>query len=149
VTLPISTVPPREPVTHTLLRNVVIAMVAGGALAARFGGLAAWPVLTGAALWFSLGGHVVELLFLDTVRPRYPMPHVVAALVRVAMWFTGGSILGVAAAGTLTLISHTERTGHVAAMLSVNGGLVLIGVELLAHAGLAVRQKPNVFYGHG
>src|SRR5437016_11925087 len=70
--------PFREPLGATLARTGAIAVVLGAVLAGwraaagwrGGGGLARWRVATGLMLWPALGGHFVELWFLNWLRPR-------------------------------------------------------------------------------
>src|SRR5262245_30642034 len=59
-----------EPVR--LGRNVAIALLVGGALVLRVSDLGRLLPFSALALWFSLGGHYVEVAFLNGVRPRIP-----------------------------------------------------------------------------
>src|SRR5438552_17552069 len=62
--------PFREPFRITMLRTGMIAIVVGAVLAGLWGGLARWPLATLCVLWPSFGGHLVELWFLNWLRPR-------------------------------------------------------------------------------
>jgi len=62
--------PFQEPLRATLLRNGTIAIVVGAVLARFSGGLARWPMDTLLVLWPALGGHWVEVWFLNWLRPR-------------------------------------------------------------------------------
>ena len=146
---PAAVVPVREPLAQVLTRNLAIALVIGGVLPLWFGGLAAWPLTTAIAFWFSFGGHVVEIFFLNVLRPRLPASRVVHALARVATWFVGGAILGGGAGRLMAFPGAPRQIAQVGPMLVVIGGVALIGIELVAHAGLAVRRKANVFDGRG
>ena len=64
--------PFHEPLRHTLLRNGAIAILVGAVIARFWGGLPRWPLVTLLALWPSLGGHWVEVWFLNWLRPRIP-----------------------------------------------------------------------------
>lgn len=55
-----TTVAAREPMRVTLTRTVGIALVVGGVLAWRRGGLARFPLASMLVLWPALGGHFVE-----------------------------------------------------------------------------------------
>ena len=83
----------REPLRVTLKRTVGIALIAGAAVASRWGGLAQWPALSVVMLWPTLGGHYVELAYLDVVRPRLSASRAVQTLARVAVWFVGGALM--------------------------------------------------------
>src|SRR5262245_45533893 len=81
----------REPLHTTLLRTGAIAIILGAALARwRGGGLVRWPMATLLALWPALGGHFVELGFLNWLRPRISVERSVQVGARLATWFIGG-----------------------------------------------------------
>jgi hypothetical protein len=82
--------PFREPLPVTLLRTGTIAIVVGAVLAQFWGGLARWPMATLLVLWPSLGGHWVELWFLNWLRPRLSAARRVQVAARVGVWFVGG-----------------------------------------------------------
>jgi len=82
--------PYREPLRVALARNGTIALVVGAVLAWRLGGLSHWPIATLLVLWPSFGGHLVELWFLNYLRPRLPFSRAVHIGVRVMVWFVGG-----------------------------------------------------------
>jgi hypothetical protein len=85
--------PYREPLRTTLVRTVSIALLAGALVALWSGGLRRWPAMSLLMLWPAFGGHWVDLLFLNYLRPRP----------RVA-WLTW-AIAGVAFI-TIELIAH-------------------------------------------
>src|SRR5437764_4568896 len=82
--------PFQEPLRITLARTDTVALVFGAVLARRLGWLAHWPIATLLVLWPSLGGHWVELCFLNRLRPRLSVARAVQAGVRVGVWFIGG-----------------------------------------------------------
>src|SRR5438552_2402447 len=92
-----STIPPwqpcREPLRTTLLRTGLIALAIGAILALPRGGLARWPAATLIALWPALGGHFVELLFLNVLCPRLSASRGVQVVARLIVWFAGGILL--------------------------------------------------------
>src|SRR4051812_46890859 len=87
--------PYREPLRTTILRTGTIAVVIGAMLARpwRGDGLSRWPIATLLVLWPALGGHFVELWFLNWLRPRIPETRGVQVLCRFAVWFVGGVVL--------------------------------------------------------
>jgi hypothetical protein len=133
-----------EPLSITLRRTVTIAAVAGVAVALRWGGLRQWPQAAVIMLWFSLGGHYVELCYLRVVRPRLPSHRIARTGARIVTWFVGGVALGLGAAGTAMLFGRA-----VPARLNAwwMGGFVLISIELVVHAVLLARGKPGFFDG--
>ena len=68
---PARTGPPLyEPLGRTLARNVAIALAVGAGFAAASRRLRLLLPASILALWFSLGGHYVEVFFLKGLRPR-------------------------------------------------------------------------------
>jgi hypothetical protein len=134
-----------EPLRRTLARNVAIAAVVGAVLAFRVRHLGLFLPFTALALWFSLGGHYVEVAFLNGIRPRISPARERQMAARVGVWFAGGAILYVLMAGSAHLLPL--RPPHFTGWWF--GGLLLIGVELLVHAGLALRGQPNFYQGLG
>ncbi len=133
----------REPFRRTLARNFAIALAIGvvaalvrrePALVARIGVL---------ALWFSLGGHYVEVLFLDAARPRLPRGPLPQRLARFVVWFAGGALLYSGMAATTRLFA-TRTLPFDAWWLGALGFMV---VELVVHAVLALRRVPNFYRG--
>jgi len=136
----------REPLRVTLTRTVGIALIAGAALASRWGGLAMWPVTSVVMLWPSLGGHYVELAYLDVVRPRVSPSRAAQTLARIAVWFVGGALMVVGMHFT-AIILHAPRPLPTSAWWI--GGIAFIGVELVAHLALHARGRPSFYTGRG
>jgi hypothetical protein len=133
-----------EPIARTVARNLTIAVAVGAAFAAvRRAALLALPV-TLLALWPSLGGHFVEIAFLDGVRPRLPRARLVQASARLVWWLAGGAILGtalIATAHALPIAAPRWRWWWMAP--------VFVGIELAVHAALALCRRPSFFRGDG
>jgi hypothetical protein len=138
--------PFHESPRYTLLRTVGIALVAGAMIAHWWGGLAHWPLATAVALWPSLGGHWVELWFLNWLRPRIAAARPVQIAARLAVWFVGGLLLGFGM--RLTVVAFTGRRSPLWPAWWVPG-LAFIGIELIAQAGLQFRGRPSFFNGRG
>jgi hypothetical protein len=135
----------REPISRTLARNIAIGLFVGSALALwrRDAGLfVPWSVL---ALWFSLGGHYVEVLFLNGIRPRIARARLAQVSARLTVWFVGGAMLFVLMALTARLLP--VRPPSFGSWWF--GALGFIGIELLAHANLALHGLPNFYSGGG
>jgi hypothetical protein len=135
--------PRRESLARVLLRNVVIALLVGAVaaavrrdptLVARVGAL---------ALWFSLGGHFVERLFLDEVRPRVSSVESLQRVTRFATWFVGGAVLY----SLMTLSAEFVAPRALSWRWWWLGGFAFIAVELFVHALLALRRRPNFYRG--
>jgi hypothetical protein len=97
------------------------------------------------ALWFTLGGHYIELAFLNGLRARIPRGRLTHAGVRLLVWWGGGVLLYVSMATTARALPIEAPPLR----LWWYGGLLLIGVELAVHAVLAIRGRPNFYNGRG
>src|SRR5262245_31712892 len=89
-----------EPFRKTLARNATIAAVVGAVFAFQRRDFKRLLPVTVLALWFSLGGHYVELAFLKGVRARLPQRRMTQALARLVMWSCGGALLYTCMAAT-------------------------------------------------
>ena len=136
----------REPLRVTLTRTVGIALIAGAALASRSGGLALWPVMSVVMLWPSLGGHYVELAYLDVVRPALSASRSVQTLARIAVWFVGGMLLAVGM--RFTAIALRAPRPLPASMWWI-GGFVFVALELVVHLALHARGRSSFYGGRG
>ena len=135
-----------EPFRNTLLRTASIAVVLGAALAGRFGGITQWPSATLLMLWPSLGGHFVELCFLNILRPRIPASLGMQTAGRILTWFIGGIVLALGmrfTAGALNRFAGIQRTTWWIA------GLGFIVIELLVHLMMKMRGRTNFYDGRG
>ena len=140
--------PFHEPLRRTLLRTGTIALVGGAVLARGRGGLTHWPAATLLMLWPALGGHWVEVGFLNHLRPRLPATRAVQVAVRIAVWLVGGAILALGMG--LTAIALTgRRPPHWPTAWLAGGGLAFIAIELIAHLVLQLRHRPNFFNALG
>jgi hypothetical protein len=132
----------QEPLRVTLLRNGLIGLVVGLVVARVQRQPASWAAWTAFALWFSFGGHWVELFFLNWVRPRLNSARGAQIAGRMVIWLVGGTVLMVGARITVLFFSPSMRLPP-----SWLGGPVLVCVELLAHALLQLRGRPNFYNG--
>ncbi len=138
--------PIREPFRATATRTVGIALVVGGVVAWRLGRFDAWPVAAGLVLWFSLGGHWVELWFLNWLRPRLARARLLQAAARMAVWFLGGVGLGFGVVLTMRL---SRMTGGIARPSWWVAGVAFVALELVVHLVLLVRRRANFYSGTG
>src|SRR4051812_8407764 len=83
----------REPLRVTLTRTLSIALVAGGIVALTRGNLQRWPAFSLLMLWPAIGGHWVDLFFLNVLRPHVPVRRATQLIARLVVWFAGGIIL--------------------------------------------------------
>jgi hypothetical protein len=138
--------PFREPLHVTLIRNGTIAIVLGAVVARFWGGLFHWPLAVLLALWPSLGGHWLEVWFLNWLRPRLSAARGLQIAARVAVWFVGG--IGLALGMGLTAIVLTRsRSVHLPPWWLA--GLAFICLELVAHLILHLRGRPSFYNGCG
>jgi hypothetical protein len=134
-----------EPWRTTALRTGLLALAAGIGVGLIKGHLALVPWVTLFALWFTLGGHFLELLFRNRLRHYISDQPAALALARAAYWFVGGVVLFEAAQATQTLLAR-----RMAVPLSWwMAGVGFVGVELLIHLGLRARGEPSVYDGRG
>jgi hypothetical protein len=134
-----------EPLSRTFTRNFVIAAVATAVLALVRSGTFLAPSGLLLALWPSLGGHFVEIAFLDFVRQRLPRVRPVQAFVRLVWWVAGGALLGGAFIATAhALPIHAPPWGW-----WWMGAPIFVGIELVVHAVLALRRWPSFYRGDG
>jgi hypothetical protein len=138
--------PFHEPLRATLVRTVGIALVAGAVVAQRWGGLGRWPLATVVMLWPSLGGHWLELWFLNWLRPRIPAARTVQIIVRLGVWFVGGLALGFGMRLTVLAFTGGQRMWWPVWWAA---GLAFLGIELVAQTGLHIRGRPSFFNGRG
>jgi hypothetical protein len=131
-----------EPWSTTLLRTVGLALVIGAGVGIA-GHRPALILPTAAlALWFTLGGHFVDLLCRNELRPRLA-GRSLAPLARVAAWFLGGSALygGALLTGTwlgASRVPHWPWWG---------GGVLFVVAELVVHVAMRVRGQPSFYDG--
>jgi hypothetical protein len=135
-----------EPFRTTLARTVAIAAAIGAILAWRWGGINRWPAATLIALWPSLGGHYVELFYLNALRPLLPDSRPLRTAARLALWFGAGILFAQAMAQTASALAGFRPVHPIAWWIA---GLAFIGIELIAHAFLQSRGRPSFYDGRG
>lgn len=134
-----------EPWRATALRTGAIALAIGVGVGLYKRQLAAVPLATLLALWFTLGGHFVEVLFRNQLRHRSGGQASVQAAARLVSWFIGGSALF---AGALT--TRAILTGQGAVPWPWwTGGVAFVVLELLVHLLLHARGQPSFYDGRG
>jgi hypothetical protein len=138
--------PYREPIRTTALRTGILTVVAGVAITVLSRGRIAWQTAVLFALWVSLGGHFVELLFLNWLRPRLPNTRGMQIAGRLAVWFAGGVVLSFGMTLSARVLMGT-RSARQATWWQ--GGLAFIGLELVVHLILHLRGRPSIHDGRG
>ena len=141
--------PFKEPIRQTLLRTVAIAVVVSGAIALSARRWFSLPQDTLLVLWVSLGGHWVEVWFLNWLRPRVSPARVAQLTARVVVWFAGGTALVFGMALTAMLLAGFRSARWPAWSAWWIGGFAFIGVELVAHLVLQLRGRPSFYNGCG
>ena len=138
--------PYSEPLRTTLTRTVLLAAIAAAAFTVPRRGLAAFPAALVVMLWPALGGHFIELAYLNRVRPLLSGAAATRRAVRLAIWFFGGVLLGIVMYQTaIRLMPMLPRPWTMWWI----GGVGFVAVELLAHAGLQLRGRPSFYNGRG
>ena len=131
--------PYREPLRATLVRTVLIAVAVGVVV----GRVRFWLPWAAWALWPSFGGHWVEILFLNWLRPRLRAERWVQISARFVIWILGGTVLMMGARVTGLGLGIPELRMPPWWL----GGPIFIGVELFVHALFQVRGKPSFYNG--
>jgi len=134
--------PFHEPMWRTALRTFAIAFIVGVSSAWRSGQLHLWPSLTLVALWFTLGGHWVEVFYLNALRPRLPASRMIQIVARLAIWFVGGILLGLGASFTAARLAGLHA-GWPVWWFGV--GFVLL--ELFVHLPTYLLRRPSFYNG--
>jgi hypothetical protein len=134
--------PFREPLWRTVLRTVAIALIVGVASAWRAGSLPLWPSLTLVALWFTFGGHWVEVLFLNVIRPRLPASRMIRIVARLAIWFAGGIVLGAGASFTAARLAGLHPSWPLWWF-----GVGFVVLELLVHLPSQLLRRSSFYDG--
>src|SRR2546430_8328246 len=117
------------PLRRTLAGNVALAASVGVVLAVQRHSLRLVLPIAALALWFSLGGHYVEVAFLNGLRARISKGRLTQVALRLLVWFAGGVVLYVLMAAS----AHVLRLDAPPLRMWWYGGLLLIGVELAVH----------------
>jgi hypothetical protein len=97
-------------------------------------------------LWFSFGGHWVELGFLNWLRPRIAPSRLTQVVTRLGVWFVGGVVLGIGVVWSMRFFPLTRSRIAPSWWL---GGVLFAGVELIAHGVLFARHRRNFYRGDG
>jgi hypothetical protein len=96
-------------------------------------------------LWPSLGGHFVELWFLNWLRPRLSPTRSVQVIARLATWFVAGIALQFA----MCMTAKAVTTSPPRCPAWYLGGPAFVALELIVHAVLYLRHRPNFYTGRG
>ncbi len=84
----------QEPLRVTLVRTGLLALVVGFGAALLQRQPASWPQWTAFALWFTFGGHWVEIFFLNWLGPRLAAARGVQVTARLLTWLGGPAFIG-------------------------------------------------------
>jgi hypothetical protein len=128
----------------TALRTGSLAVAIGMGVGLYQRQLAVVPLVTVLALWFTLGGHFLEVLFRNQLGRRIGgQPR--QSVARLAYWFAGGSVLYAGALATLALLTG-RRPGPWPWWA---GGVGFVVAELLIHQLLRARGHASFYNGLG
>jgi hypothetical protein len=133
-----------EPLSRTLLRTVGLALLAGAILAWRTGGMQRLPAAFLVVLWFTLGGHFIELFYLNWLRGRLPQSVAVRVVARLIVWFLGGVLLGAGSAFTATQLGGFVPSQIPPLWLA---GMGFVAIELVVHLPMQLRGGPSFYNG--
>jgi hypothetical protein len=132
-----------EPLQVTLVRTGGIALVVGLVAAVVQHQSSSWPHWTVFALWFTFGGHWVELFYLNRLRPRLALTRSAQVTGRLLIWLVGGTLLMIGARITASALG----TPSMRLPPWWLGGAAFVCLELLVHALLQLRGQPNFYNG--
>ena len=138
--------PFQEPIWRTFLRTITIALLVGAAIALQSRRWSSWPLATLLVLWPSLGGHWVEVWFLNWLRPRISRSFGVQKTTRVLVWFAAGYLLALGMSLTASVFVQWRSPRWLTWWLP---GAAFIGIELVAHLALQLRGRPSFYNGRG
>ena len=134
----------KEPWRTTALRTGSIALAIGIGVALVERQLKLLFPVTLMALWFTLGGHYVELLFRKRLGPGMAGSPRRRALVRLPYWFVGGALLSAGALATGRVLD-----GRGSRWPWWMGGALFVAAELLIHLVMRARGQPSFYDGRG
>ena len=134
-----------EPFYRTLARNLAIAVVVATVFAFVRHDLSRFLPIVVLALWPSLGGHYIEVAFVNVLRDRIPQGDFAQAVSRLLVWFLGGVLLYCG----MALSSRVLPLRPLPFGLCVWGGLLFVGLELAVHLLLAVRSLDSFYNRRG
>ena len=135
----------REPVRTTLVRTVGLALILGTGIAWMSRGRLSWAVSVLIALWPALGGHFVELWYLNFVRPNIAPSRGVQVAARVLTWALAGVVLLLGMRATARAFAGPQTI----AVSVLIGALGFVTIELIAHLGLQLRGRPSFYNARG
>lgn len=134
-----------EPWRTTALRTGGMALAAGIGVGLYRRQLTVVPLAALLALWFTFGGHLVEVLFRNRLRARLGDAIAPAALARLIFWFVAGSELYAGALATRAILTDRRATPWP----WWTGGVVFVALELLIHLLMRLRGQPCFYDGRG
>jgi hypothetical protein len=132
-----------EPLYATLVRTGLIGLAVGLVTARVQHHPASWPQWTAFALWFSFGGHWVEIFFLNWLRPRLASAWWAQITGRLLTWMIGGTLLMIGA--RITVLSLSAQSPHLPPWWL--GGPAFVGLELFVHALPPLRGRATFYDG--
>jgi len=138
-------VPFTEPWQKTATRTVLLALAIGAAVGWFRHRLALVFPVSLFALWFTLGGHYLEVLFRNHLRLQLPRAALSQLSARLIYWFLGGSAIYAATLTTSQALAPHWPSGARWWLV----GLAFLAAELLIHGLMAARGQASIYDGHG
>ena len=133
-----------EPWRATALRTGGIALAIGSGVGLYERQIAVIPLATLLALWFTFGGHLVEVVYRNRLGPGIGPPGL-RALARLIYWAVAGSALYAGALGTRSILTARGPVPWP----WWTGGVAFVAVELLIHLLMRARGQPCFYDGRG
>ena len=134
-----------EPLRATALRTGSLALAIGLGVGLYLRRPAAVPVATLVALWFTLGGHLAEVVFRNGVAHRLGPGANAYLLTRLVYWFAAGCALYAGALATLAALTGLRAVSWPWWI----GGVGFLVAEALIHVLLQLRGAASVYNGRG
>lgn len=142
---PLRWTPFEEPAQTTLVRTGAIALAFGTVMFVVSAQRIRWPVAVLVGLWPAFGGHVIELWFLNWLRPRITPERLGQMVARLAVWSVGGIALAVMMRTTARVLDGADIPWLTMRL----GAFAFIAIELVVHAALAARRQRSFYNGQG
>ena len=135
----------REPLLTTVFRTATIALIPALIKCFTTHNAHLFAAYFFGALWFSFGGHWVEIAWLDGIRHRLPKSCRIQKIGRITYWFVSGIVLGVFMALTIKTLDP-GFTPNFPPSLLILSGVAFVLIELLVHSILLQRRGRPSFY---
>ncbi len=130
-----------EPLRVTLSRTLTIAVVVGVVASFATHNIRMGFAIGLGALWPSVGGHWIELLWLNLIRKRLKPKVPILVALRLIYWWAWGFVIIFPAFYTIHVIAPSLPPMPSPLL----GGFGFLFVEMLLHGIFAMNHRPNAF----